>query len=111
MSLRDVFSRIIDSDPCGRGVGNDQANIRCPAHLDCTPSLSVKLSEDRILLKCHAGFETDKILEALDLTWKDLFAKGSRPTVQELAKIKKLPASFLADKLKLRNFKGGVVIP
>ena len=110
MSLRDVFSKIIDSDPCGRGVGNDQANIRCPAHIDHTPSLAVKLTEDKILLKCHAGCETEKILEALDLEWKDLFAKGSRPTLEELAKIKKLPVEFLA-KLKLKNFKGGVIIP
>jgi hypothetical protein len=110
MSLRDVFLKIIDSDPCGRGVGYDQAMICCPAHLDRTPSLSVKLTEDKILLKCHAGCETDKILEALNLAWKDLFAKESRPTVEELAQIKKLPVSFLA-KLKLKNFKGGVLIP
>jgi hypothetical protein len=101
--LRDVFSRIIDSDPCGRRVGSDQANIRCPAHLDRTPSLGVKLAEDRILLKCHAGCETERILEALDLTWKDLFARRSRPTVEELARVKKLPVSFLADKLRLSS--------
>jgi putative DNA primase/helicase len=110
MSLQDVFFKIIDSDPRGARAGNDQANIGCPAHLDRTPSLSVKLTEDKILLKCHAGCETDKILEALGLAWKDLFAGGSKPTLEELAKIKKLPVEFLG-KLGLKNFKGGVLIP
>jgi len=110
MSLRDIFQKIIDSDSRGGRVGTDQGNIHCPAHEDGSPSLSVKLAEDRILLKCHAGCETDKILEALDLSWKDIFAGSCRPTVEELAKIKKLPVEFL-EKLGLKNFKGGVIIP
>lgn len=46
---------------------------RCPAHEDGTESLSVKETEDRILLKCHAGCTAGAIVAAMDLTLGDLF--------------------------------------
>jgi hypothetical protein len=110
MSLRKVFSTILDSDPRGVGDVGDSATIRCPAHDDETPSLSVTLAGDKILLKCHAGCKTEDVLRALGLGWEDLFAKGSRPTLEGLAAVKKLPLKFLK-KLKLEDFRGGIVIP
>jgi hypothetical protein len=47
---------------------------RCCAHEDRNPSLSITEKEGRILLKCFAGCDTASILDALGLTWQDLFA-------------------------------------
>lgn len=46
----------------------------CPAHDDRTPSLSVSRGkEGRVLLRCWAGCETLAVLQALGLSWSDLF--------------------------------------
>jgi hypothetical protein len=49
MSLRKVFSTILASDTRGVGAVGDSATIRCPAHDDETPSLSVTLAGDKLL--------------------------------------------------------------
>jgi putative DNA primase/helicase len=47
---------------------------RCPGHDDRTPSLSVhKGANGRVLLKCHGGCPTEKVVAALGLTMADLF--------------------------------------
>lgn len=45
----------------------------CPAHDDTNPSLSIKQEGDKILLHCHAGCQTEEILEAIGLEMTDLF--------------------------------------
>jgi len=57
-----------------RQIGPDRWVARCPAHDDSTPSLSVRISEDKILIHCWAGCAPDDILGALGLAWTDLFA-------------------------------------
>jgi 5S rRNA maturation endonuclease (ribonuclease M5) len=53
----------------GNGV-----DVRCPAHEDKTPSLSVAEGDDgRILLNCKAGCETEAVVTALGLTMADLY--------------------------------------
>ena len=38
----------------------------CPAHDDCTPSLSVRDSTNgKVLLRCHAGCEQERVIAAL----------------------------------------------
>lgn len=65
-----------------RGRG---ANWRCPAHEDRNPSLRIARGrDDRVLLRCLAGCTTEAVLEALGLSWKDLFPpelriEGARP--------------------------------
>lgn len=56
-----------------RGTGAS-FTARCPAHDDRDPSLSVTDKGDRIVLHCHAGCETRDVLEAIGLTWADVFA-------------------------------------
>ncbi len=47
---------------------------QCPAHDDSSPSLSIaEGTNGRILLKCHAGCETEAVVTAMGLTMKDLF--------------------------------------
>ena len=48
--------------------------VKCPAHDDRSPSLSISTGRDgRVLLKCFAGCSTESILAALGLRWGDLF--------------------------------------
>ena len=51
---------------------------RCPAHDDRSPSLSVTLADNKILLRCFAGCDWRDVVAALDLTPGDLFA-DARP--------------------------------
>ena len=54
--------------------GNNQYSARCPAHDDRTASLSISSGQDgKILLHCHAGCTVPHILNAMNLTEKDLF--------------------------------------
>lgn len=53
-------------------------NVRCPAHEDRRPSLSVKLEDDRLLLRCHAGCTHRQVLEAVGLRETDLFHPETR---------------------------------
>ncbi|CAN5537393.1 hypothetical protein BH18ACT8_BH18ACT8_16290 [soil metagenome] len=54
------------------GTGR-QHMTQCPAHEDRNPSLSVTAGESRVLLRCHAGCDTDDVLTALGLSRADLF--------------------------------------
>lgn len=61
-----------------RGNGR-QRSARCPVHEDRTPSLSVTAGNERVLLKCQAGCDTDDILAALGITRADLFDEPKQP--------------------------------
>lgn len=47
---------------------------RCPAHADGTASLSIKESDGKILITCHAGCSTESVLSSLGLKLSDLFS-------------------------------------
>ena len=49
---------------------------QCPAHHDRSPSLSVKDTEDAVLLKCLSGCDFYSILEALSLHPANLFRRS-----------------------------------
>ncbi len=50
-----------------------------PTHEDTRNSLSVAMGDDgRVLIKCHAGCESDTVVRALGLEWPDLFTRKSR---------------------------------
>lgn len=57
-----------------RQIGPDRWQARCPAHEDRTPSLSIRLTTDRLLIHCWAGCGADDILAAVGLNWSDLFS-------------------------------------
>jgi putative DNA primase/helicase len=46
---------------------------RCPAHSDKNPSLSIRQSDGKTLLCCHAGCTTEAVLAALGMERRDLF--------------------------------------
>tara|TARA_Y100000593_G_scaffold13709_3_gene25545 strand:- start:2803 stop:5037 length:2235 start_codon:yes stop_codon:yes gene_type:complete len=70
---------------CIKVSGENKFNAQCPVHSDDSPSLTVTLTGDRILLHCHAGCSTDSILHSLGLKIGDLFAGESRPSAEAIA--------------------------
>jgi hypothetical protein len=46
---------------------------RCPAHDDRNPSLSVSVKEGKLLLHCFAGCPAEAVLNAVGLSWRDLW--------------------------------------
>ena len=64
---------------------NGQYMAQCPAHQDRKASLSVSTGDKGILVTCHAGCESDSILEILDLTWDDLFSEEPKRRGEPLA--------------------------
>lgn len=48
-------------------------NVRCPAHNDQDPSLSVVDGKDKILVKCQSGCTTPAVCAALNIETSDLF--------------------------------------
>lgn len=51
---------------------SDRAQCICPAHTDKQASLTISQKDGKILLKCHAGCDTESILGAVGLSFKDL---------------------------------------
>jgi len=58
--LLDRFVQTLGGRPTPSG-----AIVRCPAHDDRRPSLSVAVREDRVLVHCHAGCTQRAVLHAL----------------------------------------------
>ena len=60
-----------------RPTGDNQWSARCEAHDDNTSSLSLSIGEDgRLLVYCHAGCPTEKVVAAAGLTMKDLMPRA-----------------------------------
>jgi len=77
-----VLSRLESPKKNGKGW-----TALCPAHEDHDPSLSVKEGDDgRVLLHCFAGCDGAAVLEALGLTFADLFVGDRAPLPGESAR-------------------------
>lgn len=60
-----------------------QYTALCPSHTDTQRSLSIRQTEDKILVKCFAGCDTASILSPLNLEPKDLFFNSRKATPQQ----------------------------
>jgi hypothetical protein len=70
----------------GRHVGGGRWMMRCPAHRDRSPSLSIREGRDgRVLLMCFAGCTLTDILRVAGLRMRDLF-QGLPPSPAEQRK-------------------------
>ena len=68
MTLDDLLGRLDDVEHTADGF-----LVHCPAHNDSHQSLRIAVSDaGKILLRCRAGCETSKVVEALGLTMRDL---------------------------------------
>lgn len=69
MHINEFLLKLTKVKPCGDGF-----TARCPGHDDTQNSLSISTGDDgRILLRCHAGCNTDEIIAPIDVTLRDLF--------------------------------------
>lgn len=57
-----------------KATGNHRWSACCPAHQDKSPSLSIKDDGDKILVHCFAGCDTEDVLAAVGLSWRDIYA-------------------------------------
>src|SRR4051812_44634091 len=81
MTIHEFLSRFDRTTPAG-----GQCKVKCPAHDDKTASLAVKEGDDgKIVLFCHAGCSTDRILAAMNLTNRDLFTESGSSAKREAA--------------------------
>ena len=70
MSVEKVLERLDHA----RKTSKDQWVAVCPAHSDRSPSLHVREKEDgRVLIHCKAGCGATEVLEAIGLSYNDLF--------------------------------------
>jgi hypothetical protein len=56
-----------------RPRGTDRWLAQCPAHEDRTPSLTIRQTDDRALIRCFAGCSAADIVSAIGLQLSDLF--------------------------------------
>jgi hypothetical protein len=53
--------------------GEGRWSARCPAHNDKSPSLSIADAGGKVLLHCFTGCAAEDVLEAVGLSWRDLY--------------------------------------
>jgi CHC2 zinc finger len=70
-SVLRAVEQITDRAP--RRRGKDRWMALCPAHDDRNPSLSIRKARGKVLVHCFAGCSTEAVLDALRLSWGDLF--------------------------------------
>jgi hypothetical protein len=68
MLIEEFHSRLNGVKRSGKGW-----TARCPAHQDRNASLSVGVGDKGIVIKCHAGCDTEDVVKALGLELGDLF--------------------------------------
>ncbi len=69
MTIEEILPLFKNKKKSGKGF-----LVICPGHDDKEPSLSVSEGSDRkVLLNCHAGCSTARVLRAIGLEMKDLF--------------------------------------
>lgn len=74
MSVRNFLDRLTGV----RKTGDVRWIACCPAHQDRTPSLAIReLDDGRVLLHCFAGCDPSSVLNAVGLTFADLFPRGA----------------------------------
>lgn len=89
MVLREVLGRI----ECVKRLNEYSFQARCPCHNDKKASLTISEKGDKILIHCHAGCDTRKIVAAMGITMADLY-NGEKPEKTWREKIKDLEAVY-----------------
>jgi len=74
MNLKEILGKLKNVKSLSNGY-----QACCPVHDDHKESLSISENDGKVLIYCHAGCETEHVLEALDLKMSDLFISGVEP--------------------------------
>ena len=78
MDLSDVLERFPDAKELG-----NRYRATCPCHNDSTPSLDIAQGDTKIIVKCHAGCDTQAVLKTVGLKFSDLDPNYNPPTQQQ----------------------------
>jgi hypothetical protein len=92
-----------------RQTGFDRWQARCPTHKDTSPSLSIRLTDDKLLINCFAGCSPDDILAALDLKWSDLFSDRWQAAEQAALAVANKRSQKILGQISLRDYASWVV--
>ena len=79
-TINQTFNRIVELTKATPTSTGGQHSGLCPAHNDRSPSLSLTLTEDRILIKCHSGCSIKEVCSGLGIKESDLFKKCGSDT-------------------------------
>ena len=71
MKLDELVERFEGAKRSGHGY-----TVRCPVHDDRTASLTIHEEEDKLLLHCQAGCNTEDVIAAVGVQWRDLWTKA-----------------------------------
>ena len=103
-TINQTFNRIVElTKATSTGRGGQHSGL-CPAHNDSSPSLSLTLTEDRILINCHSGCSIDQICNCLRIRKSDLFRKCETNTGNKSTPNKKKNANQVNPNGKVRFF-------
>jgi len=72
------IDRLLEKLDGVREMGPNRWMAKCSAHPDKTPSLSIKLDGEIVLIYCHAGCYSDDVIAAVGLTWSDLYSNRDK---------------------------------
>jgi len=72
--LKKTFDALVESTDA-KQINSGDFKGTCPSHDDRTASLSLKLTDDKIILNCYAGCDFNNIVRSLNINTKALFAK------------------------------------
>jgi len=87
MPIDKVLAALKGARPAGKG----KWSARCPGHEDSHASLSVATgSDDRVLIKCHAGCETESVVAAMGVTMADLMPARGQASQWQASRPKKV---------------------
>src|SRR3990167_5437269 len=73
-----ILDELVTKFPKAKRQSDGSFLVQCPSHKDRTPSLHISQADDRILLKCHAGCDTEAICQALGIELSDLFLESTK---------------------------------
>ena len=76
--LKKTFSDIVERTQAKPIGTSGRFSSLCPAHDDKSPSLSITMENDRILLYCHTGCTIDDICISLGIEKYDLFTSSEK---------------------------------
>ena len=79
-TINQTFNRIVEQTKATSTGSRGQYRGLCPAHNDRSPSLSLTLTEDRILIKCHSGCSINEICSGFGIKKSDLFRRCETDT-------------------------------
>ena len=78
--IKDTFDQIIARTDARSSGDAGQYSGKCPSHDDNSPSLSLKLTEEKIFIKCHVGCSIKEVCSGLGIKESDLFKKCGSDT-------------------------------